>query len=641
MLPYPYLSRRMHNLKGILEQYWKFTEFRPLQEEIMDAVLAGHDALAILPTGGGKSLCYQIPALAKPGICIVVTPLIALMKDQVANLKRRGIKSIAVHAGMTREEIDIALDNAVYGNFKFLYLSPERLTTDIFLARLPKMKVSLFAVDEAHCISQWGYDFRPAYLNIAEVRPLMPGVPVLALTASATPMVKEDIQLRLMFEDQKVFQASFARPNLSFIVRRTDDKMGKVLQALKGVPGLAIIYVRSRRKTQEVADLLGKKGIRAAYYHAGMSHELRSKRQEEWLQNKLRVMVCTNAFGMGIDKADVRTVIHLDLPENIESYYQEAGRAGRDGKHAFALLLYNLADENEMRYRLENQFPSPEEILAVYAALGNFLQLAVGAGEGESFPLDLPQFTKNFNFQAVKTVGALKILEQQGLLSLTEAVFMPSRIKFITDKEELYKFQIANKKFDPFIKLLLRTYPGLFEEFTTFKEFDLAQKAGLNLKDIQNYLHFFKKAGLIEYLPQTDQPQVTYLRPRESPKYLKLDKQFVLERKAVFEEQVKAMLGYALNTQQCRSQFILSYFGEMDSDRCGQCDICKEGAQPANEAEMMAALEQVLTEGPKTSHEIIVALPQFTEGNLLTALRHLLEIGSISLTDDNRLTWLE
>ncbi|CAN5450437.1 RecQ family ATP-dependent DNA helicase [soil metagenome] len=632
----------MYNLKGILEQYWQFTQFRPLQEEIIQAVMDGHDALAILPTGAGKSICYQVPAMALPGICIVVTPLIALMKDQVANLKKRGIKSIAVHAGMTREEIDIALDNAVYGNFKFLYLSPERLTTDILLARLQKMKVNLFAVDEAHCISQWGYDFRPAYLNIADVRPLMPGVPILALTASATPKVKEDIQVRLQFENQKVFQASFARPNISFVVRRTDDKMGKILQALKSVQGLAIIYVRSRRKTQEVADMLGKKGIRAAYYHAGMSHELRSKRQEEWLQNKLRVMVCTNAFGMGIDKPDVRTVIHLDLPENIESYYQEAGRGGRDGKHAFALLLYNLADENEMRYRLENQFPSPEEILAVYVALGNLLQLAVGAGAGESFPLDLNMLTKNFNLQAVKTVGALKILEQQGLLSLSEAVFMPSRIKFITDKEELYKFQIANKKFDPFIKLLLRTYPGLFEEFTVFKEFDLAQKASLNLKDIQNYLHFFKKAGLIEYLPQTDQPQVTYLQPRESPKYLKLDKQFVLERKSVFEEQVKTMLGYALNTLQCRSQYILSYFGEIDSEPCGQCDICKEGAKPEDEGEALSAsIMEVLKAGPTNSHELIVLLPQYTEDAILTTLRHLLDLGSISLTEDNQLTWLE
>ncbi len=632
----------MHNLKGILELYWQFTEFRPLQEEIMDAVLAGQDALAILPTGGGKSLCYQIPALAQPGICIVVTPLIALMKDQVEGLKKRGIKSISVHAGMSREEIDIALDNAVYGNFKFLYLSPERLKTDIFLVRLPKMRVSLFAVDEAHCISQWGYDFRPAYLNIADVRPLIPNVPILALTASATPKVKEDIQLRLMFKNQRVFQASFARPNISFVVRRTDDKMGKVLQALNSVNGLAIIYVRSRRKTQEVADMLGKKGIKAAYYHAGMSHDLRSKRQEEWLQNKLRVMVCTNAFGMGIDKADVRTVIHLDLPENIESYYQEAGRAGRDGKHAFALLLYNLADENEMRYRLENQFPSPEEILAVYAALGNFLQLAVGAGEGESFPLDLNALTQNFNLQAIKTVGALKILEQQSLLSLTEAVFMPSRIRFLADKEELYKFQIANKKFDPFIKLLLRTYPGLFEEFTTFKEFDLAQKAGLNLKDIQNYLNFFKKAGLIEYLPQTDQPQVTYLKPRESPKYLRLDKQFVLERKRVFEEQVKAMLSYALNTQQCRSQFILEYFGEMNSEPCGQCDICKEGAKTEDDGEALVAdMETALKAAPMTSHELIVLMPQYAEDAILTTLRHLLDVGRISLTDDNQLTWLE
>lgn len=632
----------MHNLHGILEQYWQYKEFRPLQLDIMQAVLAGQDTLAILPTGGGKSLCYQVPAMAMPGVCIVVTPLIALMKDQVANLKKRGIKALAVHAGMSREEIDIAFDNAAYGNFKFLYLSPERLSSEILLARIGKIKVNLLAVDEAHCISQWGYDFRPAYLNIADIRPLIPQVPILALTASATPKVKDDIQLRLLFKEPSVYQASFARPNISFVVRRADDKLGKVMQALKSVPGLAIIYVRSRRKTQEVSDMLGKKGIRATYYHAGLSHELRSKRQDDWLQNKVRVMVCTNAFGMGIDKPDVRTVIHLDLPENVESYYQEAGRAGRDGKHSFALLLYNKLNEDEMQYRLEHNFPMPEDILAVYAALGNYLQLAVGAGEGETFTLDLNQFIKNFNFEGPKTIGALKILEQQGLISLSEAVFMPSRIKFVTDKEELYKFQIANRKFDPFIKLLLRSYPGLFEEFTTFKESDLAQKAGLSLLDIQNYLHFFKKVGLIEYLPQTDQPQVTYLRPRESPKYLKLDKKFVLERKAVFEEQLKAMLGYAQNLQQCRSQYMLAYFGETDSAPCGHCDVCKEGPKPVTDGEtLLLALQQCLAQGPLSSHDVVVQLAQFPEENVLNALRHLLDLGSISLTDDNRLTWLQ
>lgn len=625
-----------------MKQYWQFGEFRPLQEDIMQSVLAGHDTMAILPTGGGKSLCYQVPAMALPGVCIVVTPLIALMKDQVANLKKRGIKALAVHAGMTREEIDIALDNAAYGNFKFLYLSPERLTTDILQARLPKMKINLLAVDEAHCISQWGYDFRPAYLKIADIRPLIPGVPVLALTASATPKVREDIQLRLEFQDQNVFQASFARPNISFVVRRTDDKMGKIVQALKSVGGHAIIYVRSRRKTQEVADMLSKKGINAAYYHAGMSHELRNRRQDDWLKSNMRVMVCTNAFGMGIDKPDVRTVIHLDLPENVEAYYQEAGRAGRDGRHSFALLLFNKSDEDEVQYRLEHNFPSPEEILNIYNALGNFLQLAVGAGEGHSFSMDLNLFIKNFNLEATKTIWALKILEQQGLISLTEAVFMPSRIKFITNKEELYKFQIANRKFDPFIKLLLRSYPGLFEEFTAFKESELVQKSGLGLKDIQNYLVFLKKAELIEYLPQTDQPQVTYLQARENAKYLKLDKRFVLERRTVFEDQMKAMLGYAQNNHQCRSQYILSYFGEMDSAPCGHCDVCKEGAKTDSDAQaLLAAIEDTLSGQPMTSHDLIIKLAAFDEGSILTTIRHLLELGHISLTGDNRLTWLE
>jgi ATP-dependent DNA helicase RecQ len=632
----------MHNLKGILEQYWHYKEFRPLQEDIIQSVIDGHDTLAILPTGGGKSLCYQVPAMALPGICIVVTPLIALMKDQIANLKKRGIKALAVHAGMAREEIDHTFDNAVYGNFKFLYLSPERLSSEILLARIAKMKVNLLAIDEAHCISQWGYDFRPAYLNIANIKPLIPNVPIIALTATATPKVKEDIQLRLEFENQKVFQASFARPNISFVVRRTDDKMGKVMQALKSVPGCAIIYVRSRRKTQEVADLLGKKGIKSSFYHAGLSHELRSRRQEEWIQNKVRVMVCTNAFGMGIDKPDVRTVIHIDLPENVESYYQEAGRAGRDGKHSFALLLYNQINEDEINYRLENNFPSPEEIVNAYNALGNYLQLAVGAGEGESFLIDTTQFIKNFNLDPPKTFGALKILEQHGLLTLSEAVYMPSRLKFVTDKEELYKFQIANRKFDPFIKLLLRSYPGLFEEYTTFKESELSQKVGLSLKDIQNYLSFLKKAGLIDYLPQTEQPQVTYLKARENPKYLKIDKRFVLERKTVFEEQLKAILGYALNQQQCRSQYMLTYFGETVSEPCGHCDICKEGPKNTDNSEaIITALHNALQSGPLSSTNVVQLLADYNPDSVLTAIRHLIELGQISLTDDNQLTWLK
>lgn len=609
----------------------------------MQSVLNGHDTLAILPTGGGKSLCYQVPAMALPGICIVVTPLIALMKDQIANLKKRGIKALAIHAGLTRDEIDMAFDNAVYGNFKFLYLSPERLTSDILAARIAKMKVNILAVDEAHCISQWGYDFRPAYLTIADVRELIPDVPVIALTASATPKVKEDIQVRLAFgNNANVYQASFARPNLSFVVRRTDDKIGKVMQALRAVQGTAIVYVRTRRKTQEVADLLAKKGVSSTFYHAGLSHELRARRQEDWLNNKVRVMVCTNAFGMGIDKPDVRTVVHMDLPENVEAYYQEAGRGGRDGKHAFALMLYNQSNEDEINYRLENNFPSPEEIVNVYNALCNYLQLAVGAGEGESFVLDTTPFIKNFNLDPPKTFGALKILEQQGLISLTEAIFMPSRIKFLCNKEELYKFQIANKKFDPFIKLLLRTYPGLFEDYTIFKEKDLAQKAGLSIKDIQNYLSFFKKTGLIDYLPQTDQPQVTFLHARENSKYIKIDKRFVQERKTVFEFQLKAILGYALNAHQCRSQYILEYFGETDSEPCGHCDICKEGPKDAHDEEaLIKALEETLQEGPQTSHDVVLHLAHFNEENILNTIRHLIELGQISLTDDNRLTWLQ
>ncbi|HZX75422.1 MAG TPA: ATP-dependent DNA helicase RecQ, partial [Cyclobacteriaceae bacterium] len=455
----------------ILKQYWGYDHFRPSQAEIIQAVLEKKDVLALLPTGGGKSVCFQVPALIMEGVCIVITPLIALMEDQVGQLKRRGVSAVAVHSGMSHSQIDITIDNCVYGKIKFLYLSPERLQTEMFTERVKKMTVSLVAVDEAHCISQWGYDFRPPYLKIAELRELIQDVPFIAVTASATKVVKEDIIQKLELLKPEIFQQSFARENLSFVVRKTEKKEKQLLTILKKVAGSSIVYVRSRKATQELAKMLNQAGVSAIFYHAGLTYKERSERQEEWIKNISRVIVATNAFGMGIDKPDVRTVAHMDLPENLEAYYQEAGRAGRDGKRSYAVVLFHEVDVLSLQSKVQQAQPTLEYLNKIYQSLANYFHLAVGSSQGESYDFDLDDFSKRFSFKSVTVYAALKKLEEAGLIQLNEGFYRPSRVHLLVDKKRLYEFQIANEKFDPLIKSLLRLYGAtLFADFVNISE---------------------------------------------------------------------------------------------------------------------------------------------------------------------------
>ena len=565
----------MQNIHTVLKQYWGYDTFRPLQEDIINSILSGQDTLALLPTGGGKSLCFQVPAMAMDGICIVVSPLIALMKDQVQNLKKRDIPAIALFTGMTKREIDIALDNCVYGNIKFLYVSPERLLTDIFRERFKKMKVNLIAVDEAHCISQWGYDFRPPYLQIAELRPFFPNVPIAALTASATKKVCEDIQEKLAFKKNNLFRASFARPNIGFIVRETDNKEDKLLEILNNVKGTGVVYVRNRKKTQDTAAFLLRHKVNAGFYHAGLDNDTRNNKQENWISGKTRIIVCTNAFGMGIDKPDVRCVVHIDIPESLEAYYQEAGRAGRDGHKSYAGLLYDEHDFMTLQENFEKQFPPVEFIKKVYHHLGNYCQVAIGAGAGESFDFDLIVFSKQYQLKPVETRNALKILEQHGYIYISEAFNKLSTVHIPVDKETLYGFQIANKQFEPIIKLILRTSPGVFDEVVQLHEAELAYHLSAPVHVVKDALEFLNKQGILVYSPLKTKPQVDFVKERMSADHVHFDYKMLEHLKKSAEIRLNAVLGYVKNKAECRVKNLLRYFDE-ETENCNTCDICVE-----------------------------------------------------------------
>jgi ATP-dependent DNA helicase RecQ len=581
---------------SILQQYWKHSHFRPLQEEIITSVLVGKDTLAVLPTGGGKSVCFQVPALLMDGICIVVSPLIALMKDQVEQLKHKGILAAAVHSGMSRSEIDVYLNNALYGGIKFLYVSPERIRTDIFRERVRQMKVAMLAVDEAHCISQWGYDFRPAYLTIVELREWLPAVPVLALTASATPNVQQDITEKLHFKKgHALFIKSFVRENVSLVVRKTESKDRKLLEIVRKVPGSAIVYVRSRKATQEVAQWLIKNNLSAAYYHAGLTHEERNQAQEEWIKNKVRIMVATNAFGMGIDKPDVRLVVHLDLPENMESYYQEAGRAGRDGVRAYATILYQEVDAITLQTRVEQSQPSMEQLQQVYQALCSYFQLAMGSGAGESYDFDLHDFCERFSLPVTLTFNALKKLEENDLIAFNESYYAPSRVHIPIDKTKLYEFQIAYEKFDPFIKMMLRLYGGeLFSDYVTIAESYLAKAMKSSVEEIKTQLRHLHQLHVVSYQPQNDNPQVVFVIPRQESKYLPINRKLLAERRELVINNMKSMLMYASNEHRCRMQLIQEYFGEELASPCGKCDVCINKRKQANTQTVEELKEQIM-----------------------------------------------
>lgn len=618
-------------IQKILQKYWGYSQFRPLQSEIINAALEGNDVLALLPTGGGKSLCFQLPAMVKEGICVVITPLIALMKDQVANLKAKNIAAQAVFSGMSKREVDIALDNCIYGNIKFLYLSPERLMQELVQVRLQHMNINYFVVDEAHCISQWGYDFRPAYLQISNLREWHVDVPFIALTATAVDRVIQDIQEQLHFRSgkNKVFTGSFNRENLAYLVLKEEEKENRILKIIRKVNGSGIIYVRNRKRTREVAQFLTANGFSAAHYNAGLSSEERAANQESWKNNEIQVMVATNAFGMGIDKPDVRFVIHMDIPDSLEAYYQEAGRAGRDGKKAYAVLLYQEFDVQRLKDNLLQHFPSPKEVAQIYFQLGNYYQLAYGAGQFLNLEFDLADFSHRYQVFPRKVMHALQFLARDKWLSITENTTLPSRIQMDVTPPEVYSFQVENRQYDSFIKLLLRTYTGLFQQFVEVDEHSLARKLGVPVGEIQKALSLLDQYKLLTYLPRTDKPRIIFLQPRVDTQNLQIDNAFLFQRRQVMETHLQSVLDY-LKDSECRNTALLNYFGENTSTDCGKCDLClKRIAEESRFLRMKEAVLEFLAEKRYTKDEIEQHFGESTKIHLQQALLELAEEGKI------------
>lgn len=629
--------------RQLLLKYWGYSAFRPLQEEIIQSVLDGKDTLALLPTGGGKSICYQVPALAREGLCLVISPLIALMKDQVDHLKRRGIPAAAIYSGMHRDEIDLIISNAKFGETKLLYISPERLESTQMRDAIDRMKINLLAVDEAHCISQWGYDFRPPYLKIAEIRPFIQGVPVLALTATATPKVVKDIQKKLEFRKENLFQQSFERKNLIYAVIREEDKPKRLLTIIRKVKGPGIVYVRNRKETKQIADFLVKHRISADFYHAGLEAKTRDRRQQAWMNEEKRIIVATNAFGMGIDKPNVRVVVHLDLPDCIEAYFQEAGRAGRDLKRSYAILLYEEADILNARRNLKKAYPSLPMIRSIYQALGNFFQLPVGSGYDESFAFDLTKFCDQFNFQPVIVFNALKFLEKEGYVSLNDGMSNPSRLFIKANKEELYRFQVANETFDPFLKTLLRSYPGLFNDFVTIHEEELARRVEMSLEQVVRQLKYLEKQNVLDYLPRPLKPVVVFLQERINAEHLSISPEHYKLRLEEASKRLDALISYAEDIRKCRSQALLAYFGEKSTKRCGLCDVCLErnklGLNEQEFNEVVTRIKPFLMDAPATLEQIVAAAAPIHEDKVLMAIRWLLDTGKIIQAGEQKYVW--
>lgn len=622
----------------ILKEYWGYSAFRPLQLDIIESVLAGNDTLALLPTGGGKSLCFQVPAMCMDGICIVVSPLIALMMDQVQRLKEMGIPAIAITSSMRKREIDVAFDNCVYGKTKFLYLSPERLNTELARVRISRMPVSFIAVDEAHCVSQWGYDFRPPYLEIAEIRELLKGKPILALTATATPKVALDIQEKLRFVKPKIFAQSFARHNIAYVIKKTDDKNTQLFKLAERVQASGIIYVRNRRKTQEIALLLQSSGISATFYHAGLTPADRQLRQREWLENKARIMVATNAFGMGIDKPDVRFVVHMDLPDSPEAYFQEAGRAGRDGEDSGAIMLWNDADIANLKTQVRQAFPELKDIRRCWQAVCNHFQLAVGTGEGQTYLFDLKKISSAFNLDQLMVYNSMKIIEREGYVVLSDAITQPSRVHIRASNEDLYKYEVQNLADETLIKAMLRMYGGMFETYVRINEMDLARRTGKSAEIVAKDLQRFDQLGLIHYIPRSDQPIMTLLAPRPDAYSLYISPANLIERKRTAEHRVQAMIDFVKETQTCRQVMLLRFFGEEDPPICGKCDNCKRIAAEAKKKERFDLEDEiisVLKVEQKDVRELTSMFPPELHAEVNTAMRKLLDRG-VLVFDQNR-----
>lgn len=617
----------MTDYKSILKHYWGYDNFRGIQEDIISSIGSGRDTLGLMPTGGGKSITFQVPALANPGLCLVITPLIALMKDQVQNLRKHGIKAQAVYSGMTREEIVIALENCIFGDYKFLYISPERLGTEIFQNKLRSMKVSMITVDESHCISQWGYDFRPAYLKIADVRKLLPDVPVLALTATATPEVVKDIQVRLAFREENVFRMSFERKNLAYIVRRTEDKSGELLHILNQVQGSAIVYTRNRKRTKEISLFLNQHDISATFYHAGLDNKTKDLRQKGWQAGTYRVMVATNAFGMGIDKPDVRLVIHIDFPDSPEAYFQEAGRAGRDGQKAYAVLLYAQSDKTILKKRISETFPEKDYIRQVYEHINYYYQMAMGDGRGCTFAFNIDEFCQRFKHFPVRVDSALKILTRAGYLEYTDEQDNASRLIFTLRRDELYRMEEHNQDTEKLLRIILRSYTGLFSDYAYINEETLAQRSGLSRQQVYDTLILLTKRHILHYIPGKKTPYIIYTRERQDTNRIVLNKEVYEDRKRSYEKRIQAMLEYAESNDQCRSRMLLHYFGENNEHNCGQCDVCLEkhtsGLKKGEYEDIASDIKNLLNRHPHTPQEVIHAL-SVPEEKILNVLTYLL-----------------
>jgi ATP-dependent DNA helicase RecQ len=629
---------------SILQQYWNHPSFRPQQEVIIQSVLDKKDTVALLPTGGGKSVCYQIPAMINEGLCLVISPLIALMKDQVATLEKKNIPAAALFSGQTFYEVKQVLQNAVRGNYKFLYVSPERLQSRIFKEFLPALNINLIAVDEAHCISQWGYDFRPPYLQIADLRDIV-DAPLLALTASATPVVLDDIKNKLKLKDAVVFRQSFHRANLSYSVFKVDSKLNKALEILKNVNGSSIVYCKSRKLTKKISELLHLQHLNADFYHAGLSHELRNKKQEAWLNNETRIMVCTNAFGMGIDKPDVRTVIHYDIPDCLESYYQEAGRAGRDEKRSYAVLLYNTEDENDLKNLPALRFPPIKEIKKIYQCLADYLQIPVGIGQGNYYDFNLNEFIKNFDLDVFAAINTLKMLEQEGYVSFNETVFLPSIVGFFAPRELLADFEQAHPQLEAVIKCLLRTYEGIYDNKVSINEKLLSRLTKIPIDEVKHQLQQLRSFNIIEYEPQKETPQIYFITSRAPAEYLVINHEKYKQRKDKFQARVNTVLNYLQTTTVCRSKFIGNYFDDTEIDNCGICDNClRKRSSTLTEEEFIMIRQRILSmlnDDHVVIQNILQSCKNIKREKLWTVLDHLQSERIIRIETDGKVKYIK
>lgn len=629
--------------RDILKQYWGYPSFRPMQEDIVDSVIEGKDTLALLPTGGGKSICFQVPAMAMEGVCIVITPLISLMKDQVMHLKKIGIAAAAIFSGMHHNEIEIAYNQAAFGMLKFLYVSPERLLTNEFIEALKKMKVCLLAVDESHCISQWGYDFRPPYLKIAEIRQYIPNTPVMALTATATPKVVDDIQFRLGFKEKNVFQTSYERKNVTYNVIHEADKYGLLYRLLKKMEqGSGIVYVRSRKRTKIIADWLQSVGISASFYHAGLDTKTRDYRQQMWMEGKIKVIVATNAFGMGIDKPDVRIVVHLDLPDSLEAYFQEAGRAGRDLQPSEAFLLVTDTDIKKLKDNLQSSYPELDKIKTIYNALGNYLQISIGAGENQEYNFNINEFAQYYNFSLLEVYNTIKLIEKEGYIVISEALQTPTKIHIKANREDLYRFQIEYREYDTLIKYMLRNLPGVLSDFINIREETIFQKTGLPVDKIERQLKNLDNMNFLTYIPRSDKPKIQFITERLDTKHFHLSKEVYNDRKSDAEKRMQAVIDFVNNEKDCRSVQLLRYFGEDMKRRCGECDVCssknKKTLTQDEYLEISEIIVNELKENETNIHDIIEILKSYREEKVVTSIKWMLDNNIIKQDEDGILS---